>query len=353
MRTIHRRRAGCTRRRSVSDRRELKIRLSLPPLPTPDVSGARSTMAAVPHLFDPLPLRSLTLPNRIIVSPMCEYSSVDGFATDWHFVHLGSRAVGGAALVFTEATAVTPEGRISPDDLGIWSDRHCAMLERIVRFIHAQGAYAGMQIAHAGRKGSTVAPWKGHGTVAPRDGGWQPIGPGVEPFAPGYPVPRAIAAAEIPAIVSAFAAAARRAHAIGMDVLEIHAAHGYLIHEFLSPLSNHRTDRYGGAFENRTRLCLEIVDAVRHVWPDDLPLFVRISATDWAEGGWDVDQSVALARQLRERGVDVIDCSSGGNVAAAQIPLGPGYQTPFAARIRREADIATATVGLITSAVQA
>jgi 2,4-dienoyl-CoA reductase-like NADH-dependent reductase (Old Yellow Enzyme family) len=287
------------------------------------------------------------------VSPMCEYSSVDGFANDWHFVHLGSRAVGGAALVFTEATAVTPDGRISPDDLGIWSDRHCEMLERIAGFVHSQRACAGMQLAHAGRKGSTVAPWKGHGAVAPAAGGWQPVGPGAEPFAPGYPQPRPLATHEIGGIVAAFRDAARRAREIGMDVVEIHAAHGYLIHEFLSPLTNHRTDEYGGSFDRRIRLCLEIVDAVRREWPDRLPLFVRISATDWVDGGWDLDQSVELARRLRQHGVDLVDCSSGGSVPNAHIPIGPGYQTPFAERIRRDAGVATGTVGMITSAAQA
>jgi 2,4-dienoyl-CoA reductase-like NADH-dependent reductase (Old Yellow Enzyme family) len=307
----------------------------------------------VPHLFDPLPLREVTLANRIIVSPMCEYSSVDGFANDWHFVHLGCRAVGGAALVFTEATAVTPEGRISPDDLGIWSDRHCEMIDRIVRFIHGQQTRAGMQLAHAGRKGSALAPWKGQGQVKPEDGGWEPVGPGDEPFASGYPSPRALATGDIPRIVAAFRDAARRARDVRMDVVEIHAAHGYLIHEFLSPLTNRRSDRYGGSFDNRIRLCLDIVDAVRDVWPDRLPLFVRISATDWTDGGWDLDQSVELCRRLRERGVDLVDCSSGGNVANAEIPLGPGYQSPFAERIRHDAHVATATVGLITSPTQA
>jgi len=307
----------------------------------------------VPHLFEPLQLRGVTLANRILVSPMCEYSSVDGFANDWHFVHLGSRAVGGAALVFTEATAVTPDGRISPDDLGIWSDRHCEMIERIVAFIHGQEARAGMQLAHAGRKGSTLAPWKGHGQVAPANGGWQPVGPGAEPFAAGYPTPRPIATEEVPAIVGAFRDAARRARDVGMDVVELHAAHGYLIHEFLSPLTNSRSDRYGGTFDNRIRLCVEIVDAIRTVWPERLPLFVRISATDWVADGWDLEQSVELCRRLRDRGVDLVDCSSGGNVANANIPLGPGYQAPFAARIRQEANIATAAVGLITSPAQA
>ena len=307
----------------------------------------------MPHLFDPLVLRDLTLPNRLVVSPMCQYSSVDGYASDWHLVHLGSRAVGGAALVFTEATAVTAEGRISPQDLGIWSDAHVDALSRVARFLHSQGSAAGLQLAHAGRKGSTLAPWFGEGAVPEDEGGWQPVGPASEPFAPEYPVPRALDAAGIASIVRAFADAAGRALAAGFDVVEIHAAHGYLIHEFLSPLTNTRDDEYGGSFENRVRVCLQVADAVRRVWPDRLPLFVRISATDWVDGGWDLEQSVQLARLLRMRGVDLIDCSSGGLVRGAKIPLAPGYQVPFSAAIRREAKIATGAVGLITSAEQA
>jgi 2,4-dienoyl-CoA reductase-like NADH-dependent reductase (Old Yellow Enzyme family) len=307
----------------------------------------------MPHLFDPLTLAGLTLPHRVLVSPMCQYSSVDGFANDWHLVHLGSRAVGGAALVFTEATAVTAEGRISPDDLGIWSDEHIHQLDRIVRFIHGQRTAAGMQIAHAGRKGSTAAPWKG-GLGVPTDaGGWQPVGPTAEAFTTGYPEPRALSTAEIPAVVDAFRHAARRARAAGFDIVEVHAAHGYLIHQFLSPLVNTRADQYGGSFGNRTRLCLEIIEAVRAVWPERSPLLVRISATDWAPGGWDLDQSVELSRLLRDRGVDLVDCSSGGSVPHAQMAIGPGYQVPFAERIRRDANVATGAVGLITSAAQA
>ncbi len=307
----------------------------------------------MPHLFEPLRLRDFTFANRIFVSPMCQYSSVDGFSNDWHFVHLASRAVGGAALVFTEASAVTAEGRISPQDLGIWDDQHVPGLARIVRFVHEQRSAAGLQLAHAGRKGSTKRPWDGHGMIAPEDGGWTPVGPTGEPFASGYPAPRALALAEMPAIVAAFRDGARRALEAGFDLVEIHGAHGYLIHQFLSPLSNHRTDAYGGSFDNRIRLCLEVVDAVRAVWPERLPLFVRLSATDWAEGGWTIEQSVRLAKRLREHGVDLVDCSSGGNVAHAQIPTGPGYQVPFAAQVKREADIATGAVGLITSAEQA
>jgi len=307
----------------------------------------------MPHLFEPLTLRGLTLANRVLVSPMCEYSSVDGFANDWHLVHLGSRAVGGAGLVLTEATAVTPEGRISPQDLGIWSDTHVDMLARIVSFVHGQHTAAGMQLAHAGRKGSTSVPWEDRRLLTPGTGGWQPVGPTVAPFSSSYPVPRALDAGEIPALVAAFADAAGRALAAGFDVLEIHAAHGYLIHEFLSPLSNTRTDAYGGMFDNRVRLCLEVVDAVRRVWPERLPLFVRISATDWTPGGWDLEQSVELCRRLRTSGVDLIDCSSGGNVADAAIPAGPGYQAAFAERVRRDAGVATGAVGLITSPAQA
>jgi 2,4-dienoyl-CoA reductase-like NADH-dependent reductase (Old Yellow Enzyme family) len=307
----------------------------------------------MPHLFDPLTIRTLTLANRIITSPMCQYSSVEGFANDWHFVHLGTRAVGGTGLVFTEAAAVTAEGRISPEDLGIWDDAHVEALGRIVRFVKGQGAAAGMQLAHSGRKGSTKRPWSGQGALAPADGGWQPVGPTGEPFADDYPVPRKLETSEIAGIVRAFTGAAARARAAGFDVVEIHAAHGYLLHEFLSPLTNLRTDAYGGSFENRARLCLEVVDGVRSVWPESHPVFVRISATDWAEGGWDIDQSVELARHLREHGVDLVDCSSGGAVATARVPVGPGYQVPFAERIRREVGVPTGAVGMITTPAQA
>ncbi|MFZ3263074.1 MAG: NADH:flavin oxidoreductase/NADH oxidase [Terriglobales bacterium] len=306
------------------------------------------------HLFDPLAIRDITFANRIFVSPMCEYSSTDGFANDWHFVHLGSRAVGGAALVLTEATAVLADGRISPQDLGIWKDDHIEPLARIVRFIHEQGSVAGMQLAHAGRKASTYRPWEGQGTIPESAGGWKNVvAPSALRFADSYPMPQALSADGIKEIIAAFVAAAHRAWEAGLRVIEIHAAHGYLIHEFLSPLSNQRPDAYGGSFENRTRLLREIVAAVRGRWPERAPLFVRISATDWVEGGWDIEQSVELARQLKNLGVDLIDCSSGGNVAHAKIPLGPGYQTPFAERIRRETGILTGAVGMITSSVQA
>lgn len=304
------------------------------------------------HLFSPLTLRRLTLPHRIAVSPMCQYSCVDGFANDWHLVHLGSRAVGGAALVVVEATAVTPEGRITPGDLGVWSDAHAEPLARIVSFLHEQGSAACLQLAHAGRKGSTKAPWLGPGLVAPADGGWQPVSAGTVPFSPDYPVPRALAREEVRGIVSAFADAAVRARDAGFDIVEVHAGHGYLLHEFYSPLVNQRDDEYGGTFANRIRATLEVIDAVRRVWPDHLPVFLRISSTDWAEGGWGLDDSVALAREAAARGVDLVDCSSGGAVPVP-IPAAPGYQIPFAERIRREVGVATGAVGLITDAQQA
>ena len=305
-------------------------------------------------LFDPLKLREITLRNRIIVSPMCQYSSQDGFANDWHFVHLASRAVGGAGLVFTEAAAVTPEGRISSEDLGIWKDEHVAELSRIVRFIDAQGAVAGMQLAHSGRKGSTQQPWVGNKQIRVDEGGFRPIyAPSALAFKPGDEAPEALSEAGIARIVRSFGEAAERALRAGFRVLELHAAHGYLLHSFLSPLANHRQDQYGGSFDNRIRALLETVRAVRGKWPARLPLFVRISATDWAEGGWDADQSVELARRLGQEGVDLVDCSSGGLVPSAKVPVGPGYQTQFAERIRREAKIMTGAVGLIRSPEQA
>jgi 2,4-dienoyl-CoA reductase-like NADH-dependent reductase (Old Yellow Enzyme family) len=305
-------------------------------------------------LFDPLAIRDLTFANRVFVSPMCQYSSDDGYANDWHFVHLGSRAVGGAGLVMTEATAVLPEGRISPQDLGIWDDGHIEMLGRIVSFIHDQGSIAGMQLAHAGRKASTRRPWEGQGAISEANGGWtKVVAPSALTFAETYPMPQALTTDGIQEVIAAFAAAARRACQAGFRVIEIHAAHGYLIHEFLSPLSNRREDNYGGSFENRTRLCREVVAAVRSAWPKELPLFLRISATDWVEGGWDIDESVKLASDLKPKGVDLIDCSSGGNVPHAKIPVGAGYQTAFAERIRRQTGIMTGAVGMITSPVQA
>jgi 2,4-dienoyl-CoA reductase-like NADH-dependent reductase (Old Yellow Enzyme family) len=305
------------------------------------------------HLFDELPIRAATLRNRIVVSPMCEYSSTDGFANDWHLVHLGSRAVGGASLVFTEASAVSPEGRISPQDLAIYKDAHIENLSRITRFICEQGAIPGMQIAHAGRKGSTMRPWEGSGAIPESKGGWIPVAPSAIPFADGYATPSALDLSGIRAVIKAFADAARRACQAGFGVLEIHAAHGYLLHEFLSPLSNHRTDAYGGSFENRTRLLCEVIAAVRHVWPESAPLFLRISATDWIAGGWDLDQSIRLAALVGPLGVDLIDCSSGGLAPGARIPTSAGYQVPFADEIRRETGILTGAVGLITTAAQA
>jgi 2,4-dienoyl-CoA reductase-like NADH-dependent reductase (Old Yellow Enzyme family) len=305
-------------------------------------------------LFSPLKLRDVTFRNRIGVSPMCQYSSEDGFANDWHLVHLGSRAVGGAALVMTEAAAVLPEGRISPQDLGIWKDAHIEMLQRIFRFVQSHGGVPAMQLAHAGRKASTAAPWKGGECVSEEEGGWKPIyAPSAIPFDPQDIVPTELDLAGIQRVVQAYADAARRALDAGARVVEVHSAHGYLLHEFLSPLTNQRTDGYGGSFENRTRALLEVVTAVREVWPERLPLLVRISATDWVEGGWDGDHSVELAKMLRPLGVDLIDCSTGGTVPDAKVPVAPGYQVPFADRIRHEAGIPTAAVGMITSAQQA
>src|SRR5450432_3866210 len=305
-------------------------------------------------LFDSLILRSVTLRNRIGVSPMCQYSSTDGFADDWHLVHLGSRAVGGAGLVMTEATAVQEIGRISPQDLGLWKDEHVPALERVTRFVRAHGAVAGIQLAHSGRKGSVARPWDGGKPIAPASGGWLPVAPSPEPFDTGYAVPASLSEAGIAEVIASFAAAASRALAAGFQVVEIHAAHGYLIHEFLSPLANRRVDQWGGAFDNRARLLLSIVEAVRGVWPDALPVIVRLSATDWLGGaGWDIGESVTLARLLRAEGVDLIDCSSGGIVPRVKIDTGPGYQTAFAARIRADAEIATAAIGMITSATQA
>jgi 2,4-dienoyl-CoA reductase-like NADH-dependent reductase (Old Yellow Enzyme family) len=284
---------------------------------------------------------------------MCQYSAEDGFANDWHLVHLGSRAVGGAGLVMAEATAVSPEGRISPADLGLWKDEHIEMLRRITGFIARQGAVPGIQLAHAGRKASHAPPWKGDGLVLPGEGGWKTVAPSALAFAPGYDLPEALTLDGIQRIVKCFAAAAVRALEAGFQVIEIHGAHGYLINEFLSPLSNTRTDAYGGSFQNRTRVLGEIIAVIRAVWPERFPLFVRLSATDWADGGWNVDDSVALARELKGIGVDLIDCSSGGLAAGVKIPAAPGYQVPFAGRIRKEAGIPTGAVGIIVKAEQA
>jgi 2,4-dienoyl-CoA reductase-like NADH-dependent reductase (Old Yellow Enzyme family) len=305
-------------------------------------------------LLSPLTIRGVTLRNRIVMSPMCQYSAEEGMADDWHLVHLGSRAAGGVALVIVEATAVTRDGRISPNDLGIWSDAHAEPLARIARFVESQGAVAGIQLAHAGRKASSEPPWKGGRPITtPEAGGWTVVAPSAIPFREDGPVPVALDAAGIDGVVSAFEAAARRALAAGFRLLEIHAAHGYLLHEFLSPLSNHRTDEYGGSLENRMRLPLRVAERLRALMPEELPLFVRISATDWVEGGWDVEQSIELAKRLKETGVDLIDVSSGGAVPTASIPVAKGYQVPFARRIRCEADVRTGAVGLITEAQHA
>ena len=310
------------------------------------MTNSRAAAAAEPKLFAPLAIRDLILKNRISVSPMCEYSSEDGFANDWHLVHLGSRAAGGAGLVMTEATAVEADGRITMPDLGIWKTEHIEPLKRITSFIKSQGSIPGIQLAHAGRKGSTHAPWDGGAAIAPdQPNGWQVVAPSAVPFREGDPLPRELTIAEIRHLIKAFAAATDRALAAGFEVIEIHGAHGYLIHQFLSPLSNLRTDEYGGSFENRIRLVLEIAKSVRQEMQPKLPLFLRISATDWTEGGWTIDNSVA--------GVDLIDASSGGNVVGARIPAEPGYQVGFAARIRKDAGLLTGAVGMITTAEQA
>ena len=300
------------------------------------------------RLFDPFEQRSLTLRNRLVVAPMCQYSAVDGVPDDWHLVHLGSRAVGGAGAIIAEASAVSAEGRISPADTGLWNDRQAEAWARIARFLSCQGAVPGIQLSHAGRKASVAPPWLGGITVTAPDGGWTPVAPSALPFSDTSPMPRVLDEAQLRNVVDDFACAAWRARQAGFRIIELHAAHGYLLHQFLSPLSNRRDDAYGGSFENRTRLLLDVIDAVRKVWPERLPLWLRISATDWAEGGWDIEQSIELARQVAARGVDLIDVSSGGLVHGAKIPLEPGYQVPFSARIRREAGIATGAVGLIT-----
>ena len=311
-------------------------------------------MDPVTHLFQPLTLKSITLRNRIGVSPMCQYSSDDGLATDWHLVHLGARAAGGAGLVIAEATAVSPEGRITPGDAGIWSERHIEPIARINRFIKQHGAVPGIQVAHAGRKASAARPWEGGAHLADEAGGCPTLAPSALAFGGDLnKTPRAMTESNIARVQNDFVAAARRALAAGCEWLEIHSAHGYLSHEFLSPISNQRTDRYGGSFENRIRFLVEMTRAVRAVWPERLPLAVRLSCSDWAPGGWDLEQSIELARRLKAEGVDLVDCSSGGAVPHAKIPAGPGYQVPFAERIRREAGIATAAVGSITAAAHA
>ena len=304
-------------------------------------------------LFSPFRMRDVELKNRIVVSPMCEYSAKEGHPQAWHLVHLGSRAMGGAGLVFTEASAVEKRGRISSADTGIYEDAHIESWRPIVEFIRSHGAVPGMQLAHAGRKASTMPPWTGGKPVSVQDGGWEPVGPSALAFDAGYTVPHALSVNEIAEIVGAFKKSAERALAAGFEIIEIHSAHGYLLHQFLSPLSNTRTDEYGGKLENRIRLTAQVVRAVREVWPQRLPLFVRVSATDWKEGGWDLAQTIALARELKPLGVDLIDASSGGTALGVKIPLGPGYQTGFAEAIRKEAGIATGAVGMITEPIQA
>jgi 2,4-dienoyl-CoA reductase-like NADH-dependent reductase (Old Yellow Enzyme family) len=305
------------------------------------------------QLFSPFTIRGVTFKNRVFVSPMCQYSSDDGLPTDWHLVHLGSRAVGGAALVIVEATAVTPVGRISPGDSGLWSPAHATAFRRITKFIKENHSVPGVQLAHAGRKASTDAPWRGGRPLPAGEHDWQPIAPSPIPFDSGYPIPREMTAADIEQLIEDFATATRLAIDAGFEVIELHMAHGYLLHEFLSPLSNHRTDSYGGSLANRMRLPLRIAGVVREIWPSQFPLFVRISATDWADGGWDLTQSVELAKALKPLGVDLIDCSSGALVPHVKIPVAPGYQVPFAAAIRQQAQIATGAVGLITEPHQA
>ncbi|WP_308431722.1 NADH:flavin oxidoreductase/NADH oxidase [Amycolatopsis acidiphila] len=306
----------------------------------------------VSRLFEPYRVRNLTLPNRIWVSPMCQYSAADGLPGDWHLMHLGQFATGGAGLVMTEATAVTAVGRITPQDTGIWNDEQVAAWRRITGFLHAQGAVTGIQLAHAGRKGSSRRPWEGNATVPAEEGGWTPVGPSAVAFG-NYVTPRELTTEEVAEIPGQFAAAARRSLTAGFDVLELHFAHGYLAHQFYSPLSNNRTDRYGGDFEGRTRLLLEIADAVRAEVGETVPVFARLSATDWVEGGWTIDDSVRVAKLLAERGIDLIDASTGGNHPKPDIPVGPGYQVPFAERIRTEAGMPTGAVGMITEPEQA
>lgn len=305
-------------------------------------------------LFSPLTIKKITLKNRIVISPMCQYSAVDGFANDWHLVHLGSRASGGVGLIIQEATAVSPEARISPADLGIWKDEHIQKLKAINQFIVSQNSIPGIQLAHAGRKASVSAPWEGNKKLDFTQGGWQTVSSSAIPYHDGEPfLPEALDQNGIQKVISDFKAATKRAVEAGYQVVEIHGAHGYLLHQFLSPLTNNRTDAYGGSFENRIRFTLEIVEAVQSEWPSDLPLFVRISATDWAEGGWSPEESVKLSEILKEKGVDLIDVSSGGLVSHQQIPLHPNYQVPFAEKIKKEANILTGAVGLITHAIQA
>ena len=311
-------------------------------------------LVSAPHLFSPLTVRSVTLRNRIGVSPMCQYSAEDGVANEWHYVHLGSRAVGGAGLVIVEATAVSPEGRITPGCLGLWSEKHIEPLARLAKFVKAHGAVAGIQIAHAGRKASAALPWNGGAHLSDAQGGWETIAPSAIPFGGELTkIPRALTEADIVRVQNDFVATAQRALTAGFEWLELHAAHGYLFNEFLSPLTNQRTDKYGGSFENRTRFLLDTTRAVRKIWADNLPLAVRLSAIDWMPGGWQIEDSIALAKLLKAEGVDLIDCSSGGVVPDAKIKTEPGYQVPFAEKVRHGANIATAAVGFITEPEQA
>jgi len=304
-------------------------------------------------LFTPLVIKSVTLKNRLVISPMCQYSAVDGFANDWHLVHLGSRAVGGAALIIQEATAVSPEGRITPGDLGLYHETHIEKMLSITRFIHQQGAVAGLQLAHAGRKAGCALPWNGGNKLAKNEGGWKTVSASAIPFNTQDDLPHALNERGVTQVIADFKLAAQRALMAGYKVIEVHAAHGYLIHQFLSPVSNQRTDRYGGSFDNRIRLLIEIIQVIKLVWPEELPLIVRISATDYVEGGWNLEEAIELAKILKTEGVDLIDCSSGGLVPYAHVPFGPNYQVPFAAAIKKEAGILTGAVGLITGAKQA
>jgi 2,4-dienoyl-CoA reductase-like NADH-dependent reductase (Old Yellow Enzyme family) len=312
-----------------------------------------SISSIMSKLFTPLQIKSVQFRNRITVSPMCQYTAEDGFATDWHLVHLGSRAVGGAGFIISEAAAVSPEGRISPFDLGIWKDAHLEKLQQITAFISAQGTVPGIQLAHAGRKASTNVPWQGRGKIDVEQGGWTVVAPSAIAFSDNYPMPVALDEKGIQKVIDDFTVAAKRALQAGFKVIEIHSAHGYLLHQFLSPLSNHRTDTYGGGFENRIRLLLEVIAGVQTVWPADLPILVRISATDWVQGGWHLEESIKLARVLQEKGVDLIDVSSGGLSNLQHISTGPGYQLPFASRIKKETGMLTGAVGMITTSIQA
>lgn len=321
---------------------------------TAQTAGAPAAAKPLPLLFTPFTVRGVTLRNRLVVSPMCEYSceQQDGVATAWHMAHLGSRAIGGAGLIIAEATAVSVEGRITPQDLGIWTDAQAEALRPIVAFVQSQGAAMGIQLAHAGRKASTQRPWVGRGPASDAEGGWDPIAPSAIAFG-DYRQPREMTVADIERVVADFGAAAKRCSAIGMDVIEVHGAHGYLTHQFLSPISNHRTDSYGGSFENRSRFALQVMDAIRANWPADKPLFVRVSTTDWVDGGWTPEDTVRMAKLYKDHGVDLIDCSGGGSSPEQKVPLGPGYMVPFADKVRREAGMPTAAVGLITTAEQA